>query len=121
MSEINCDCGYNYTQTGCPNCKHITIDYTKEYEQALANMQREYDRRGRRIEELEAKLADGDFDVVKTADIAEWREKLNKRFGIGDGRMKSLDVVFVEWSMAEPEWFHEFAHTAITKINGEPP
>ena len=29
----------------------------EEYEQALANMQREYDKRGDRIEELEAKLA----------------------------------------------------------------
>jgi leucyl-tRNA synthetase len=53
MSDISCDCGYNYTQTGCPNCKHIPIDYTAEYEQALANMQREYDKRGDRIEELE--------------------------------------------------------------------
>jgi len=56
MSNINCDCGYNYTQTGCPNCKHIPIDYTEEYEQALANMQREYDKRGDRIEELEGQL-----------------------------------------------------------------
>jgi hypothetical protein len=40
--------------------------------------------------------ADGEFDVVKTSDIAAWREKLNKRFGIGDGRMKSLDVLTVE-------------------------
>jgi len=56
MSDINCDCGYNYTQTGCPNCKHIPIDYTQEYEQALANMQREYDKRGDRIEELEEQL-----------------------------------------------------------------
>ena len=57
MSEINCDCGYSYTQTGCPNCKHIAIDYTEEYERALANMQREYDKRGERIRELEAQLS----------------------------------------------------------------
>lgn len=56
MSEINCDCGYNYTQTGCPNCKHVPIDCTEETEKAIANMQREYDRRGRRIAELQAKL-----------------------------------------------------------------
>lgn len=40
--------------------------------------------------------ADGDFDVVKPSDIAAWREKLNKRFGIGEGRMKSLDTLLVE-------------------------
>ena len=57
MSEINCDCGYNYTQTGCPNRKHIPVDYTEEYEQALANMQREYDKRGERIRELEKQNA----------------------------------------------------------------
>ena len=63
MSEINCDCGYNYTQTGCPNCKHIPIDCTEKYEQALANMQREYDKRGERIVELEAKLLGQAFAV----------------------------------------------------------
>ncbi len=31
--------------------------------------------------------ADGDFDTVPTKKIAEWREKLNARFGIGQGRM----------------------------------
>ena len=56
MSDINCGCGYNYTQTGCPNCKRTPIYYTKEHEQALANMLREYDKRGERIEELEAQL-----------------------------------------------------------------
>ena len=67
MSDINCDCGYNYTQTGCPNCKHIPIDYTQEYEQALANMQREYDKRRKRIEELEAvnKLLNEQLDSIE--------------------------------------------------------
>lgn len=40
--------------------------------------------------------ADGDFDVVKTSDIAVWREKLNERFGIGKGRLEPLDVLPVE-------------------------
>jgi len=33
---------------------------------------------------------DGDFDTVPTKKIAEWREKLSARFGIGQGR---LDVI----------------------------
>jgi hypothetical protein len=31
--------------------------------------------------------ADGEFDTVPTVKIAEWREKLNARFGIGKGRL----------------------------------
>jgi len=37
--------------------------------------------------------ADGDFDVVSQADMDTWREKLNERFGIGQGKLKLLDVV----------------------------
>lgn len=37
--------------------------------------------------------ADGDFDIVNPVDIAAWREKLNKRFGLGEGRLESLDVL----------------------------
>ncbi|WP_370285093.1 hypothetical protein [Pseudooceanicola nanhaiensis] len=37
--------------------------------------------------------ADGDFEVVKREEILAWREKLNERFGIGQGKLKSLDVV----------------------------
>ncbi len=40
--------------------------------------------------------ADGDFDIVSTNDIAAWRDKLNKRFGIGEGRLKPLDVLPIE-------------------------
>jgi hypothetical protein len=35
--------------------------------------------------------ADGEFDVVSTADIADWREKLSSRFGIGRGKLKSIE------------------------------
>ncbi len=35
--------------------------------------------------------ADGDFDVVSEREIAEWREKLNKRFGIGTGRLEAIE------------------------------
>ncbi len=31
--------------------------------------------------------ADGEFDTVPTKKIAEWREKLNARFGIGQGNL----------------------------------
>lgn len=34
--------------------------------------------------------ADGDFDTVPTHKIAEWREKLNARFGIGQGHMEII-------------------------------
>lgn len=37
--------------------------------------------------------ADGEFDVVSQEEIDSWREKLNERFGIGKGKLKSLDVV----------------------------
>lgn len=37
--------------------------------------------------------ADGDFDVVPSAEIAEWQEKLNKRFGIGSGKLRTLEDV----------------------------
>ena len=37
--------------------------------------------------------ADGDFDVVSQQEISSWREKLNERFGIGKGKLRSLDVV----------------------------
>lgn len=35
--------------------------------------------------------ADGQFDVVPTATISAWREKLNEKFGIGQGKLKVLD------------------------------
>lgn len=35
--------------------------------------------------------ADGHFDIVPEAEIAEWREKLNARFGIGKGKLKVID------------------------------
>lgn len=31
--------------------------------------------------------ADGDFDTVPTQKISEWRDKLNARFGIGQGKL----------------------------------
>jgi len=34
--------------------------------------------------------ADGDFDTVPTQKITEWREKLNARFGIGQGRLEVI-------------------------------
>lgn len=37
--------------------------------------------------------ADGEFDVVSQEEIATWREKLNARFGIGQGKLRSLDVL----------------------------
>lgn len=37
--------------------------------------------------------ADGDFDVVSQESIDAWRLKLNERFGIGQGKLRSLDVV----------------------------
>lgn len=37
--------------------------------------------------------ADGDFDVVSQDEIAAWREKLNARFGIGQDKLRPLDVV----------------------------
>lgn len=37
--------------------------------------------------------ADGDFDVVPVEDIDAWRKKLSKRFSIGQGKLRSLDVV----------------------------
>lgn len=39
--------------------------------------------------------ADGVFDVVPQEDIEVWHEKLNARFGIGQGKFRSLDVVQV--------------------------
>lgn len=35
--------------------------------------------------------ADGNFDVVPEAEIAELREKLNARYGIGKGKLKVVD------------------------------
>jgi hypothetical protein len=34
--------------------------------------------------------ADGDFKTVPIQDITEWREKLNARFGIGQGRLSVI-------------------------------
>lgn len=41
--------------------------------------------------------AEGDFDVVEQGKIAEWREKLNERFGIGQGKLEAIE----EPSLAE--------------------
>jgi len=49
------DDGYRLTKM-CHQ-SHEAADNIEELEKALANMQREYDKRGDRIEELEAKLA----------------------------------------------------------------
>ena len=35
--------------------------------------------------------ADGEFGIVAERDIAVWREKLNKRYGIGSGRLRVVD------------------------------
>lgn len=35
--------------------------------------------------------AEGDFPVVPAHEIAEWRKKLSARFGIGAGRMKTIE------------------------------
>lgn len=35
--------------------------------------------------------ADGDFSVVDTSKIADWREKLADRFSIGAGKMTPVD------------------------------
>ncbi len=40
--------------------------------------------------------ADGDFDVVSEREIADWREKLNKRFGIGTGRLEAIEEPRIE-------------------------
>lgn len=37
--------------------------------------------------------ADTEFDIVETEEIAAWQEKLNKRFGIGSGKLKPLDEI----------------------------
>lgn len=37
--------------------------------------------------------ADGEFDVVSQDEISAWRDKLNARFGIGKGKLRTLDVV----------------------------
>ena len=34
--------------------------------------------------------ADGEFEIVKEAKIAEWRVKLNERFSIGEGKLKVI-------------------------------
>jgi hypothetical protein len=35
--------------------------------------------------------AEGDFDVVSEREIAEWRAKLNERFGIGKGKLELIE------------------------------
>ena len=35
--------------------------------------------------------AEVDFDVVSEREIAEWREKLNKRFDIGAGKLEAIE------------------------------
>ena len=35
--------------------------------------------------------AEGDFDIVSEREVAEWREKLNERYGIGKGRLKVVE------------------------------
>lgn len=37
--------------------------------------------------------ADADFDLVREADVAAWRAKLNQRFGIGSGRLVVVDEI----------------------------
>ena len=37
--------------------------------------------------------ADGEFDVVSQEEISTWREKLNARFEIGQGKLRPLDVI----------------------------
>lgn len=34
--------------------------------------------------------ANGEFEIVSEAKIAEWREKLNERFSIGKGKLKVI-------------------------------
>lgn len=34
---------------------------------------------------------EGDFDVVSEREVAEWRAKLNERFGIGSGKLKVIE------------------------------
>ncbi|MBR9763892.1 MAG: hypothetical protein GYB53_10305 [Rhodobacteraceae bacterium] len=35
--------------------------------------------------------ADEEFGLVSDSEIASWQEKLNKRFGIGEGRLKVVE------------------------------
>lgn len=37
--------------------------------------------------------ADGEFDEVSVEEIEAWREKLNARFGIGQGKLKVIQEV----------------------------
>ena len=37
--------------------------------------------------------ADAEFETVHEADIVSWREKLNKRFGIGNGTLQIIEDV----------------------------
>lgn len=39
--------------------------------------------------------ADDEFEMVSQKEIDAWREKLNARFGIGQGQFRSLDLVTV--------------------------
>ncbi len=46
---------------------------------------------------------DGDFDVVSEREIADWREKLNKRFGIGTGRLEAIEEPRDQHTDKEPD------------------
>ena len=87
----------------------------EEYEQALANMQREYDKRGDRIEELEGQLKAicERNNVVEYAN-AELGEKLY-------GAVEDFETIADTDPDGGTEWFHEFARTTIAKIKGEQP
>jgi len=75
MSEINCDCGYNYTQTGCPNCNR----------QSLQD----------RIEELEAKLKTTDeIGLAFKEDAGQLREKLAQAV-----KLIELAVELAQWNL----------------------
>ena len=125
MSEINCNCGYNYTKTGCPNCKHVPIDYTEKYEQAIANMQREYDKRGERIKELEGQLQsvlDRETSILRYYDAkldaadAQLKTAVWALTDIGDGEPEWPDE-----PQRELDWCRDRANRTLAKIKGEQP
>ena len=45
---------------------------------------------GRTVQQF-PREADAEFGVVPDAEIAEWREKLSRRFGIGQGKLRVID------------------------------
>lgn len=109
---------------GCPteddslSAKKV-FDCIEEAEKAIANMQREYDKRGERIRELEDELA-GAINVAYGVS-----EAAGKRRGELEAKLAGAVEDFETIADTDPddgtEWFHEAAYAAISKIKGEQP